>query len=286
MSFREVSDQFMSEHAEIHLRQSTINEYRRMLRSDLLPRFGKRPMQSIARADVEAMKREKVSTKYQANRLIALVRGIFNYAIKQSLVDAGTNPTADVLLFKEEGREKLTSSDEQARIANALQQLRLEHPENSSSYDVVVFLFFTGCRTGDAFNLKWTDIDFERRVLKFTRPKTVSRPQPMSDELVEFLQALKSEEVSGYVFPGRNPDRPLTTIKKSWARIRRIAGVEDVRLHDIRHTVLSDIEDEYSADGPYNHRHSPSRPRELNESPLQHSPYFDFCLIWTSRMHR
>ena len=140
-----------------------------------------------------------------------------------------------------ESRERLLTKDEQLRIGTAIAQLRKEHPENSAAYDAIMFLFLTGCRKGEAFRLKWTDIDFERQTLRFAQTKTDPRTQHMSEVLVGFLKAINSSDYSPYVFPGRRPNLPLTDIKRSWSRIQRMAGLQGVRLHDIRHTVLSDI---------------------------------------------
>ena len=241
-TFSEYSAIFMLEHAEIHLRSaSTVKDYRRWLNRILLPRLGNQPMRLITRSDVEQLMRDWQSTPYQANRAIGLLKTIFNHAIENGILKNEGNPTHRVKRFKEEGRERLLSLDEQERLGTAIKELRKTNPENSSTYDAIIFLFLTGCRRGEALRLEWQDIDFERKILRFSRTKTVPRTHYMSDALIEFLRGIDTHIYSDFVFPGRNPDQPLSDPKKSWARIQKMAGIHGVRIHDIRHTVLSDV---------------------------------------------
>ena len=99
----------------------------------------------------------------------------------------------------------------------------------------------TGCRKREALDLLWKDVDFERSTVFFRKTKTDPRKQQMSEALRSFLLTLPSQTYSPYVFPGRTPERPLENVRKPWDKIRQSLGLDRLRVHDIRHTVLSDI---------------------------------------------
>lgn len=237
----DIAQTFLTDFAPLHLRKSTIAGYEQILRRNILPRFGSRRLISIEKSDVATFQSEMAPTKYQSNRAIGLLRRLYAYAEEVGVVPEGTNPAAKVKLRREEPRERLLHAHEIATIGRIIHNLRTTSPQSTTSCDVLLFLLFTGCRRGEALGLMWEDVDFERRQVKFRKTKTVPRQQYISDPLLSLLRQRKFGSSSLNVFPGRDPSRPITDIKKTWDRIRTEAGLPEVRLHDLRHTVLSDI---------------------------------------------
>lgn len=108
----------------------------------------------------------------------------------------------------------------------------------------ILTLLNTGMRRGEAFNLVWRDIDFERRVLvvRGSGAKSgQSRVIPLSAEAFEALKSWRKQNGGeGIVFAGREGER-LTTLKKAWAGLMTAAGIKDFRMHDCRHTFASKL---------------------------------------------
>ena len=240
-TLHDVADAFVHDYAALHLRSTTIAGYRSYIKSPALAQVLKKPIAAITRQDIIDVQRNSSHTRYQSNRLVGFVRRIFNYAIDIGKITRGQNPTDGIKLLKEAPRERLLSFSELTAIGKQIQALRYSFPESASAFDAITFLFMTGCRKREALDLLWTDVDFERSTIFFRKTKTDPRKQHMSDALRSLLNSIGSAAYSPYVFPGRTPERPLENVRKPWDKIRQSLGLERLRVHDIRHTVLSDI---------------------------------------------
>lgn len=240
-SFAEYAETFLTEHVELHLARSTVAEYRRLIKRYMVPRLGHTRMSSITRDDIEAMKRDLRSTPHQANRVLAVAQKLFNHAIENGHAEVTANPVQHVKGFKEHPRERILSKAEQKRVAEAISTLRRTNPENTSSYDAIVFLFLTGRRRSEVLQLKWSDIDFERNVIYYRKTKTDPQKSGLTSDMRDFLLSIKETSTAEHVFPGRVEGKPLIDPKRTWEAVKRLAGLQGVRLHDIRHTVISEV---------------------------------------------
>lgn len=98
-------------------------------------------------------------------------------------------------------------------------------------------LLLTGCRLREILHLKWREVDFQRKVLDLPDSKTGRKVVYLSDAAIVVLRALP--KAGTYVILGKQPDKPRSDLKRPWKRISHHAGIEDVRLHDLRHTFAS-----------------------------------------------
>ena len=240
-TLRDVADAFLHDYAALHLRPTTIAGYQSYMNSPALIQVMKKPIAAMTRQDIIDVQRHSSHTRYQSNRLVGFIRRLFNYAIDIEKIARGQNPTDGIKLLKEAPRERLLSATELSSIGQKIQALRYSHPESGPAFDAITFLFMTGCRKREALDLLWKDVDFERSTIFFRKTKTDPRKQQMSEALRSFLQVLPSQSFSPYVFPGRSPERPLENIRKPWDKIRLSLELDRLRIHDICHTVLSDI---------------------------------------------
>ena len=240
-SFREYSQHFMREYAEVHLREKTRYDYNQLLNNVLVPAIGNKKLHDITRGDVAQIQRDRRDTPYQANRAVKLVRRIFNYAIEVEDLPFGTNPTNKIKLFSEKRRERLLSKQDMQQIGTVISELTEERPNRAFAYKAILFLFLTGCRKSEALRLRWEDVDLEHRKLKFRQTKTGPRDYYITNQLRSFFESLDSSQFSDWIFPGRNPDSHVVELKKPWDEIRARTGLHDVRLHDVRHTFITNI---------------------------------------------
>jgi integrase len=137
----------------------------------------------------------------------------------------------------EDARARYLTEGEIARLAEVLAR----HPERTT-VALIRFLLLTGCRFGEAAGATWAQIDLEHGT--WTKPSSGTKQRrqhitPLSAPALAILAAQRAEASGPYVFPSPKTGRPLVTIKTAWRGIRREAGIEDVRLHDLRHSFAS-----------------------------------------------
>ena len=108
---------------------------------------------------------------------------------------------------------------------------------NRQQADIIRLLLLTGCRKGEILRLRWSEV--HRDTLFLADSKTGARKVPLNSQARSILER-QPRDASSLVFPSpRNPDRPYSDNLALWYRVRRKAGIEDVRLHDLRHTHAS-----------------------------------------------
>jgi len=213
------------------------------LKRDLLPLWGGLPLTSIGTKDVQALctRIGTESSPTYANRYYSLIHRIFNLAILWQKVPGDfRNPAKGVAKAKESaGRERFLSPDEIERFTAALDGCM---ETDFAGQAFLRLLLATGMRCGEALSLQWRDVDLERGVAFLPKTKGGrSRQVILSDLASAVLDEMAACRVGGhpYVFPGKNPKTHLAEPRKTFENVKREAGLEDLHLHDLRHTFAS-----------------------------------------------
>ena len=209
---------------------------RHMLEKQLLPAFGPLRLDRIRRPDVERwFDAYSQTAPGGANHALQVLQQIMKAAVASGRI-AG-NPAQDV---SKNPRTKLTrflSAGEIVRLHRALDRLVEERPSRMQQAEIIRLLLLTGCRRGEILKLKWSEVDGD--VLRLAEAKTGPRTVWLS-EAAQAIVARQTCTGDGYVFPSPiNPAKPCSNTLGLWYRARKEAGIEDVRLHDLRHTVAS-----------------------------------------------
>ena len=211
------------------------------LRKYVLPALGRLKVTDVRRSDVVKL-HAKISAKapIAANRVLALVSTMFNLAVREGL--RGDNPTEHVERNPENKRDRYLTAAEISRLSAVL----VEHPERAAA-NAVRLLLLTGARRSEVLGATWTQFDLAEGV--WTKPATTTKQKrlhriPLSAPALALLVEMQNEATPGvpFVFPSRTRDkqiRPLGSIKTAWATICQRAGLEDVHLHDVRHSYAS-----------------------------------------------
>lgn len=183
------------------------------------------------------------SGRYMANRIIALLSTLFNFA-KMRYEYQGPNPCA--LFFKMEGRgeetrERRLKDKEVERLFKAVMK------ESQTLQDLIQILLFTGARKGNVFSMQWNEIDFDHAAWAIPADKSKSGKGytvPLVPVVLDMLKRRRETVEGDYVFPSeRRADQPITEIRLAWDRIRKGAELEDFRLHDLRRSLASKMAD-------------------------------------------
>ena len=235
----ELAERYIQEHAIPKKKARSVEEDRALLRRFLLPKFGRRKLAAITRADVQSLHHSLSGTPYQANRALALFSKMFNLAERWGLRPDGSNPCRHVERYREKRRERFLSNDELARLGQALSEAEANATEPPSAIAAVRLLILTGCRLQEVLGLRWDQVDYERRQLRFEESKTGQKTVALGAAALEVLSGLPRLEGNPYVIPGKKDGAHFVGMPKVWQRIRKQADLEDVRLHDLRHSFAS-----------------------------------------------
>ena len=206
------------------------------LRCHLLPTFGNLRIDRIAPVDVNRwFDRCSVAAPGAANHALGLLRQVLNQAILRGFVDS--NPTRGIAMNPERKLTRFLARAEIVRLHAALDQCVAERPARAGQADVIRLLLFTGCRRAEITSLKWREVTED--CLHIADAKTGPRRVVLNDQ----AQAVLRRQYRGgspFVFPSRrNPMQPISVNLAVWRLVRKEAGLEDVRLHDLRHTFAS-----------------------------------------------
>jgi integrase len=234
-TLKDLITRFLKEHVDAKRKQRTGVEYRRLLTQFVLPKLGKKKLEDITRGDIAKLHHSLSKTPYQANRVLAVLSALFTKAEAWGLRPDGSNACRHVERFPEKGRERMLNDDEFMRLHNAL-GLYQGRPYVTAA---IQLLLFTGCRLQEVLNLQWEDVDFDRGEMRLRDSKTGARVVQLAPPALDLLATLPRELDNTYVIPGLKVGRSLVNLQKPWRAIREAAGLNDVRLHDIRHSFAS-----------------------------------------------
>jgi integrase len=175
---------------------------------------------------------------YEANRTVALVGKMFELARRWGfLPETAANPARGIDKFREHKRDRWVTPEELPRLAAIIGQ----YPNLYVQAALWLYLL-TGVRREELLQARWEDVDVARGELRLGETKA-GRPHyvPLSAPALALLRQLPREEGNPYLLPGTKTGGHLVNVSKPWEKIRRAAGVEDVRIHDLRRTVGSGL---------------------------------------------
>lgn len=244
-TIRDLCGAYMTRHG--NAKKSGAADQRR-INQHVLPAWGGLKATAVKRADVAAL-HSKIGERapYEANRVLALLSKMFELARRWGFVpEDHANPARDIDRFKEEKRDRWITPEELPRLAQAIN----DEPNQSARFALWLYLL-TGARKSELLEARWDNVSFDRAELRLPDTKAGrTHYLPLSAPALALLREIPREAESPYVFPGRGPRcatdeeetrsaSHLVNIDKPWQRVRKAAGVEDVRLHDLRRTVGS-----------------------------------------------
>jgi len=210
-----------------------------LLRNHILPKLGKLYLDEIKPQHVQeiANKHRQTHKPSSTNRVIILCRYLFNLAMKKwKIKNVSSNPALAVDLYSENNkRERYLKDDEALRLFEAL-----EASPNPLLPYIVAMLLLTGARKREVLNARWSDLDLAQNLWRIEFNKSgKTRHVPLSQGALSLLTKLPRQEGNDYLFPSPKTGKPFVSIFHSWDTARRKAGLQDVRIHDLRHSFAS-----------------------------------------------
>jgi integrase len=227
----------------------TAVEYQVMLDQHAVPVLGRRKVSAVTREDVERLHRAitLAGKQRRANAVVAVVRIVFSAAVRWKL--RPDNPASGIAKNPEHHRERYLNADELDRLMLTLERCPARRPD---SCDAIRLLLLTGSRRGEVLGMCWADLDLDSAVWVKPAASTKQRRAhrvPLSPEAIELLRRrLAERDAPGqivrlrraeHVFKGGGDVSHINRLEHDWRVIRAAAGLEGVRLHDLRHTHAS-----------------------------------------------
>jgi integrase len=199
---------------------------------------------------------------YATNRAAAVWSKAFAWAADAGLIPAGQNPVKGLKKYREQGRERFLTSEELARLGDRLREgeivglpysvdeskptakhaPKVEHRRvklDRYAVAAIRLLILTGARLCEILHARWEQVDIERGLIFLADSKTGRKPLYLSAAAQEVLADLPRIEGNPHVIAGAKHGTPRSDLKKPWAAVSRAAGLEGVRLHDLRHSFAS-----------------------------------------------
>lgn len=171
---------------------------------------------------------------YSANRIVGLLRTLFNWAIKNETWD-GKNPAKGIDRFHEVKRTRFTQPDELPKLFKALQS-----EMNLDLRDFVLLALTTGARRSNVLAMRWEQLDLVTGLWSIPDPKNrVPYTVPLIREAVGLLKVRRRRIAGDWVFPSRSKSGHVMDVKKAWKRFLVRAKISGLRVHDLRRTLGS-----------------------------------------------
>ena len=209
-----------------------------LIKNHITPNFGDLYMDELSKQHLVQFINGKKSTHAPAsiNRVLVLLRYIYNLAIKWETTNVTKNPIKDVPLLNENTRkERYLSSEEAQRLIQSL-----KNSDNQMLQYIIPMLIFTGARKNEVLYSRWEDLNYEQRIWRIPMSKSgKARTVPISDAVMRLLSTVPKINDCPWIFPNPETQRPYKNFFNAWHTARKKVGLSDVRVHDLRHSFAS-----------------------------------------------
>ena len=235
----EVAERYLREYVAVRCKPRTVRGYRQVIGRNVLPALGKLTVAEIGRQHVAELHYRLRRTPVAANEAIGALSRMLNRAEAWGLVPAGSNPCRFVKKYRTRRLERFLTEEEFRRLGETLDALEAEGGIPVHAAAALRLLMLTGCRCGEIVGLRWEDVHLDRNEIRLPDSKTGPRTVPLSPAAARVLAGLPQHDGNPWVVAGGKPGTRLTHIHYYWYRVRERAGLDDVRIHDLRHSFAS-----------------------------------------------
>jgi len=228
--------EFKSRHLEPYRKPKTVAEYERQLNVHL-HHWHRKKLTAIKKRDVQSLhgKLGKENGGYLANRVVSLIRALYNKAADWGYIESSYNPAVGIQRYKETSRERFLKAEELPAFFKALAE-----EQDVTARDCITMCLMSGARRGSVQRMRWDELDLVKATWLIGDGKTGSQTVVLPIQAVEILKERKANMVDEtWVFPSPRREGPYRDLKGPWARIVKRAGLKDLRLHDLRRSLGS-----------------------------------------------
>jgi integrase/predicted DNA-binding transcriptional regulator AlpA len=235
---------------------STISCARGCVENHIEPLLGTRRADTLTRGDIEKMMRDIAAGKTArtvkkgrrrlarvrggkgaANNALVILSGALNYAVAQKI--RPDNPALGVKQYPGRKLDRFLSPAELARLGDVLAAATALGVESIYALAAIKLLILTGCRKNEVLTLKRTFVDWYHRCLRLPDSKTGAKVVHLGAAAMRLVEGIPEVVGNSFLLPGKKDGTHVTDLQSVWERVREAAGLEDVRIHDLRHSFAS-----------------------------------------------
>ena len=236
----ELARRYLDEYVSVRCKPRTVKTVRSVVCRHIVPALGKMPLASVERAHVAEMHQRLSATPAVANQAVRALSAMYKLAESWELVPDGlSNPCRAIAEYPGRRRERFLTEAEFMRLGKTLDQVEAEGGASKSAVAAIRLLMLTGCRKSEILGLRWEEVALEAAELRLSDSKTGARVVSLSGPAVKLLTDLPRLPGNPWVLPGRKPGTHLRKLDDAWQAVRSRAGLDGVRLHDLRHSFAS-----------------------------------------------
>ena len=239
LTVADLAERYLRAHVQVNCRRSTAAAYRRIVTHYIVPELGECPIAAVDRAQVAALHYRHRDKPNQANRAVDVLAKMFRLAEAWGLTPPRKNPCRSVRRYKVRSRERFLTPEEYRRLGRVLDAAQADGSVRPGGIASVRLLLLTGCRRNEIVTLRWDDVDCTARELRLRDSKTGARSVPLTPAVQAVLDGIVRVPGNPWVIVGNKPGTHLVAINRIWTGLRVRAGLEDVRIHDLRHSYAS-----------------------------------------------
>lgn len=234
---------------------STLEMDRTRIKRHVLPLLGRKRLKALSKSDIERFLSDIAAGKSAkteitkprgrsvvrggegvANRTLGMLGAILQFAVERGLKP--DNPARNVRKFQEGRRARFLSNAEIARLGEALREALIQG-SNPYAVAAIRLLILTGCRKNEILSLRWDEVDFAGGFLRLADSKTGAKEVHLSAPAKSVLASLERQTGNTYALCSDHSGKHFVGLQKVWNKVRTAAGLNDVRLHDLRHSFAS-----------------------------------------------
>ena len=234
-----LAERFLEEYAEVRYKPGTLAWTRTVVRRYIVPEFGKLPLTAVERAQVLALHHRLHDAPASANAVVRTLSLMYRLAADWGLVPEGCNPCHAVTKYPQRKRERFLTDEEFTRLGQVLDEAETQGGASAPALAAIRLLMLTGCRKSEILTLRWEHVTLDAAELRLRDSKTGARVISLPPMAVRLLAGLPRDPDNPWVIPGRYTGTHLRDLADAWNVIRERAGLDDVRIHDLRHSFAS-----------------------------------------------
>lgn len=241
---KDLVERFLSETAPARIKArrmtpSTLKAYTNQCTRYVLPQLGRLHVEKVTRRDIERFAERMADVPTMRNRTLALVSRLFTLAEHWEWRPQRSNPARGVTRAREDARDRTLSPSEFGRLADALEGLNTRYPSAVAAIRVAAM---SGMRISEVLSLTWDGVDVETGRAIIPKSKTGRRVVPLAAPVLAIVTAQPRVSGNPYVFHGaRGAAVGYSLVRRVFATACREAELHDVRLHDLRRTVATNL---------------------------------------------
>jgi len=230
----------MRAYVNVQCKPKTQTLYRYAIDLHIVPAFGTILVKDVRSKHVIELHDRMRDTPVMANKTVSILSKMFSLAATWDLVPHGRNPCKRVRHYREEPRERFLSPDEYRSLGAALREVEADGSMWPPAIAAFRLLMLTGCRRSEILTLRWDDVDRTAGEFRLRDGKRGPRMVPLTTPVLKVLEGIERVDGNPWVIRSRKPGGHITALGDYWDRIRDRAGLQGVRIHDLRHSHASE----------------------------------------------